>query len=952
MTATNHDIQDLVNVKISLNEKYSYYDSNGESGHNVLPFFKHHIIVSELAERIRHSNGTALLITGLRGVGKTTIVKRSIHRLELNGIRCLPIYINLSRELPFQTLLFEIIRRLYEAVGDRGLLERSSERAIDELRLAYYRTSLSIKGSVSSGNETNIGFKSNFAGSELEAKGSVSKQLSSESTFLAYTENDAEHDLLRIVDLLDEEHSTKYKTVLILDEIDKLTAREGGIKYFEEMLGRLKNIICSIRAVSVFVGGIDLYQKWGYDVTKIDSLYDSIFSWHLYVPCIWDSIDSLLDLFEDKHYAYKEIDSDLRYLCKCDLTSCIKQSFSVFLDYINYKSKGLPRKIYSEFSKYVYWNHNKASFMLTKSNVKTILSFNETWNKISPIFRRQVFPSQMIMDMTYVICFSMIDYFLKFTAVKFTIQDINEALLYHENVGTDENIQLKRIIKVLLKCFTDAHVIRQLENDSYIVTDIAIKEDDLVSLGVALPLDYLKDGSGNDDNSDSKEDLNSLYQACIDKYNSEKVSKFWAPFSAVELVSQNVAQTTFLVRNFTTKVDYLGIFYTGEENPRLNKTCNLYQLMNYSISSKHLCNVTDIVDDKRVRTSLREIVHGCILSDIICAQIHRKYVMGITEQLLHFCDNLHAQGYCNAKISAENIMVCPDLKIKILDIRSAVKIGTTGDMLAHHISSAPELIRGSANAGSDLFAVGVVLWEMLAAKKSTGRTTAQPIDYRLLEKPAGCSKRLWKVIEKATQPDVEERYLSAHAFLSDLENCWEYRQGCFADWQSAKDGVATNHYSDTVLSAYKTPIFVANKNNQGETCILGAEDSGTIPVQPNVPARAFILRKGTHELIPVDKEIFTIGRDESADLCLNNRLISRKQAIIKKENGMYYLKVLNARNPIMLNGQPILGNTALLHHEDTIVCFDETLLFYISYREDDNTKTDWMRSQTSDTTVF
>src|SRR4051794_28790223 len=90
-----------------------------------VPFVGASEYVEALKGRILHSRGGAFLVTGFRGVGKTTVVRRALAEIadvEIEGARVLPITLNIARPMTTNDVLFEVIRRLFERLIDERFL--------------------------------------------------------------------------------------------------------------------------------------------------------------------------------------------------------------------------------------------------------------------------------------------------------------------------------------------------------------------------------------------------------------------------------------------------------------------------------------------------------------------------------------------------------------------------------------------------------------------------------------------------------------------------------------------------------------------------------------------------------------------------------------------------------------------------------------------------------------
>src|SRR2546428_2047299 len=155
----------------------------------------------------------------------------------------------------------------------------------------------------------------------------------------------------------------------------------------------------------------------------------------------------------------------------------------------------------------------------------------------------------------------------------------------------------------------------------------------------------------------------------------------------------------------------------------------------------------------------------------------------------------HAAGIVHRDLKPENIMLRPDGLIKVLDFglakltepptanvdteaptvaRVDTKMGTVMGT-AQYMS--PEQARGlKVDARTDIFSLGVVLYEMLAGRAPfTGETTADYISVVLQKEPQPLSTlapdtpaELQSIISKALRKDKNERYQTVKDLLIDL----------------------------------------------------------------------------------------------------------------------------------------------------------------------------------------
>src|SRR5262249_52560084 len=99
-----------------------------------------------LADRLMYSKGGAFLITGYRGVGKTTFVhcalelirsQRESYANTRGKFELLDVWINLSRPIQASQLMHLIIRHLYLRLKETGLLPKLDPDLKEEFEVAF-----------------------------------------------------------------------------------------------------------------------------------------------------------------------------------------------------------------------------------------------------------------------------------------------------------------------------------------------------------------------------------------------------------------------------------------------------------------------------------------------------------------------------------------------------------------------------------------------------------------------------------------------------------------------------------------------------------------------------------------------------------------------------------------------------------------------------------------------
>jgi serine/threonine-protein kinase len=182
-----------------------------------------------------------------------------------------------------------------------------------------------------------------------------------------------------------------------------------------------------------------------------------------------------------------------------------------------------------------------------------------------------------------------------------------------------------------------------------------------------------------------------------------------------------------------------------------------------------------------------EWCEGRLLRDILNeGRIAPDRAVRIILAVLEALEYIHDNGVVHRDLKPENIMVDADDNVKLIDF------GIAGDAAARRLTYAnltaalgspnyisPEQVKGKRGDGrSDIYAMGVILYEMLTGKLPfTGSSPMQVINDRLLNYPMppsvadpSVSPQLQEVLYRALERDPRNRYPKARDFARDLEH--------------------------------------------------------------------------------------------------------------------------------------------------------------------------------------
>jgi len=158
----------------------------------------------------------------------------------------------------------------------------------------------------------------------------------------------------------------------------------------------------------------------------------------------------------------------------------------------------------------------------------------------------------------------------------------------------------------------------------------------------------------------------------------------------------------------------------------------------------------------------------------------------ITVAVADTLDYIHRNGVVHRDLKPENIMIDGEDRVKLIDFGIAGQVGAkrlTFAKLSQVVGTpdyiSPEQVKGKRGDGrSDIYALGVMLYEMLTGKTPfPGANPFAIMNERLLNHPIPprevnpeISPELQEVIYRALERDPQNRYSTANEFAWDLEH--------------------------------------------------------------------------------------------------------------------------------------------------------------------------------------
>ncbi|MBQ3150727.1 MAG: Stk1 family PASTA domain-containing Ser/Thr kinase [Clostridia bacterium] len=203
------------------------------------------------------------------------------------------------------------------------------------------------------------------------------------------------------------------------------------------------------------------------------------------------------------------------------------------------------------------------------------------------------------------------------------------------------------------------------------------------------------------------------------------------------------------------------------------------------LSHPNIVKVYDVSYGDRLQYIVMEYVEGITLKEYISQQgsIGWKETLYFITQILRALQHAHDKGIVHRDIKPQNIMLLENGTIKVTDFGIArLSNSETRTMSGSAVGSvhyiSPEQARGDITDNkSDIYSVGVVLYEMLTGKLPFESDTTVAVALMQLQNDAVSPREInpsipvgiEQIIMRAMQKNARQRYQSASEMLSDID---------------------------------------------------------------------------------------------------------------------------------------------------------------------------------------
>ncbi len=237
------------------------------------------------------------------------------------------------------------------------------------------------------------------------------------------------------------------------------------------------------------------------------------------------------------------------------------------------------------------------------------------------------------------------------------------------------------------------------------------------------------------------------------------------------------------------------------------------------ISHPNIVVVYDVGQDHGTIYIAMEYLDGRPLSEVIKDKtVSVEEAVGICAQVAEALGYAHRQGIVHRDIKPSNIILTPDRQIKLTDFGiariedpEAALQTQAGDILGTPAYMAPEQVMGQkADGRTDLYALGVIAYEMVVGKRPFGGGNIAAIFRSITHEPPQNpmntgnldNRRLADLILKSLSKDPANRFQSGEAMATALKGCLDASAHPFPESAMPRQGARASKKWGLVIAVF------------------------------------------------------------------------------------------------------------------------------------------------------
>lgn len=253
------------------------------------------------------------------------------------------------------------------------------------------------------------------------------------------------------------------------------------------------------------------------------------------------------------------------------------------------------------------------------------------------------------------------------------------------------------------------------------------------------------------------------------------------------------------------------------------------------LTHPNIVNVFDVGDDGGVYYIVMELIEGITLKEYISkkGKLSIKEATSIAIQVSMGLEAAHSHGIVHRDVKPQNIIISTDGKVKVTDFgiaRAASSNTISSNVMGSVHYSSPEQVRGGySDEKSDIYSLGITLYEMVTGRVPFDGDTTVAIAIKHLQEEMvppsvytpDLPYSLEQIILKCTQKSVDRRYTRMEDVIADLKHSLIDPQGDFVKLTTVDTDAKTVVISEEELGEIKhTPKQIT----KAETAALEKEE--------------------------------------------------------------------------------------------------------------------------------
>jgi len=246
------------------------------------------------------------------------------------------------------------------------------------------------------------------------------------------------------------------------------------------------------------------------------------------------------------------------------------------------------------------------------------------------------------------------------------------------------------------------------------------------------------------------------------------------------------------------------------------------------LSHAHVVAVLDQGNDGHTAYLVMEYIKGHTLRDVIRSKgaLPPRLALALVDPVVEGLGAAHAAGLIHRDVKPENVLIADDGRIKIGDFGLARAVTTstsTGTLIGTVGYLSPELVLGKqADTRSDIYSVGIMLYEMLTGQQPYDGEVPIQVAYKHVHESVGppsalvpgLAAEMDELVQWCTANDPENRPVDGQALLQELRHIRTNLTDSELDLRPPGAEPAGQQYPTEIIARTNNPTAVLSSSSR------------------------------------------------------------------------------------------------------------------------------------------